>query len=182
MTKDNIVLSGFMASGKTTVGALLSEITGLPFVDTDGLIEEETGSSVREIFEKDGEARFRELERLVIKRESARDGAVLAVGGGAVLDPRNVSRLKNRGVVYLLKVSGEEVASRAGTDSGRPLLESDIASINALLAERDAAYREAADVVVETTGRIADEVAGAIAADFESRQGARGRELFDGRE
>lgn len=87
MTKDNIVLSGFMASGKTTVGALLSEITGLPFVDTDGLIEEETGSRVREIFEKDGEARFRELERLVIERESAREGAVLAVGGGAVLDP-----------------------------------------------------------------------------------------------
>jgi shikimate kinase len=171
VVKENIVLSGFMASGKSTVGELLSEMMGLPLVDTDALIEEETGNSVREIFDEHGEERFRALERRVIERESARKGAVLAVGGGAVLDQRNVSSLKSRGVVYLLGVSADEVARRAGGDTARPLLKSDVDGIEALLEEREAAYRRAADVVVETRGRAAEEVARTIAADFESRRG-----------
>jgi shikimate kinase len=170
VAKVNIVLSGFMASGKSTVGALLSRITGLTFVDTDSLIEEETGSSIRRIFDEHGEARFRELERLVIAKESTRSGAVLAVGGGAVLDPENVSGLRRNGIIYLLKVSPEDVANRAGTDGARPLLQGELDSIEALLKQRETAYREAADLVVETSGRTADEVAEAIAADFESRR------------
>jgi shikimate kinase len=182
MVKENIVLSGFMASGKTTVGELLSGMTGLPLVDTDALIEKETGSSIREIFEEQGEANFRRLERGVIERESARKGAVLAVGGGAVLDSRNVNSLKIRGVVYLLDVSPQEVANRTGGDTDRPLLDGGIAGVEALLAGRDAAYRRAADVVVETTGRAALDVARTIAADFESRRGKRPEESFDGRD
>ena len=170
MAKVNLVLCGFMASGKSTVGALLSGRTGLPLVDTDSLIEEETGSSVREIFAEHGEARFRELERQVIEKVSAQNGVVLAVGGGAVLDSRNASRLKSSGIVYLLKVSPEEVAERAGPGAGRPLLEGDINAIEALLSQRDAAYREVADVIVDTSGQTADDVAETIAADFESRR------------
>jgi shikimate dehydrogenase len=171
VAKVNIALSGFMASGKTTVGRLLSRMLGLPLVDTDMLIQEETGRSIRRIFEQDGEERFRELERQVIARESERDGAVLAVGGGVVLDQVNVDKLKRRSVVYFLAVSPEEVAGRAGKDAGRPLLGEDLAAIEELMASREASYRDVADVVVETSGRTPAEVAEVIAADFASRAG-----------
>lgn len=171
MAKSNIVLSGFMASGKTTVGALLERMLGLPLVDTDSLIEEEAGRSVREIFEVEGEARFRELERRVIARESERDGAVLAVGGGAMLDQGNVENLKKRGVVYLLSVSPEEATRRAGKGAERPLLAEDPAEVRQLMVSREEAYRAAADVVVETCGKEPGDVAGVIARDFASRSG-----------
>ncbi len=171
MAKSSVVLSGFMASGKTTVGILLSRKLGLPLVDTDMLIEEETGRSIRRIFEEEGEPRFREMERQVIARESERVGVVLAVGGGAVLDRVNVEELKSHGVIYLLAVSPEEVARRAGKDRGRPLLGEDLAGIQELMVSRDAPYRAAADVVVETSGKAPAEVAEVIASDFASRAG-----------
>lgn len=171
MVKSNVVLSGFMASGKTTVGALLERMLGLPLVDTDSLIEEEAGGSVRQIFEVEGEARFRELERQVIARESERDGVVLAVGGGAVLDRGNVESLKKRGVVYFLAVSPEEAAGRAGKGRERPLLAEDLAAVRQLMVSRETAYRAAADVVVETSGKEPGDVAGVIARDFASRSG-----------
>ena len=171
MAKSNIVLSGFMASGKTIVGTLLERMLGLPLVDTDSLIEEEAGRSVQQIFEVEGEARFRELERQVIARESERDGAVLAVGGGAVLDRGNVENLKKRGVVYLLSVSPEEAARRAGKGADRPLLAEDLAEVRQLMVSRETAYQAAADVVVETGGKEPGDVAGVIAKDFASRSG-----------
>jgi shikimate kinase len=171
VAKSNIVLSGFMASGKTTVGELLGRMLGLPLVDTDSLIEEETGRTVRQIFEEEGESRFRELERQVISRECERHGAVLAVGGGAVLDRGNVDSLKERGVVYLLSVSPEEAGRRAGTDRGRPLMADDPAEVRELLSSREADYRAAADVVVETCGKEPGDIAGEIARDFASRSG-----------
>lgn len=170
MGKSNIVLSGFMASGKTTVGTLLAGITGMALVDTDALVEQETGRAIKEIFAVDGEAVFRELERLVIARESAREGVVVAVGGGAILDPGNVRALRKRGVIYFLEVSPEEVASRVLGEDERPLLSEDEAGISSLMEAREPAYRQAADAVVITTGRGPGEVAGVIAADFESRR------------
>ena len=170
MDKSNIVISGFMASGKTTVGTLLAGITGMALVDTDALVEQETGRAIKEIFAFDGEAVFRGLERQIIARESAREGVVMAVGGGAVLDPENVRALKARGVIYFLEVSPEEVVSRVLEGDDRPLLSEDEAGIESLMEARDPAYRRAADFVVITTGQGPGEVAGVIAADFESRR------------
>ena len=170
MEKSNIVLSGFMASGKTTVGTILAKSTGMPLVDTDDVIEQEVGQAVTEIFANDGETRFRELERRVVAVESAREGIVLAVGGGAVLDERNVTELKKRGILYFLDVTAGEVASRVGEDSSRPLLPGDSSDIESLMRERARTYRDTADVVVPTSGRDPRDVAGEIASDFESRR------------
>ncbi len=159
-----------MASGKSTVGSLLAGMTGMTPVDTDALVERETGRTIKEIFAIDGEPRFRELERMVIARESAREGVVMAVGGAAVLDPENVRALRKRGVIYFLEVSPEEVAGRVVGEDERPLLSKEEAGIKSLMEARDPAYRQAADVVIGTTGRDPREVAGVITADFESRR------------
>lgn len=164
----NIVLCGFMASGKSTVGRLLSEATGMPLVDTDALIERETGRSIEDIFQADGQPFFRELERKVVDRESRREAAVLAVGGGAVLDPVNRRALKSGGVVYHLSVSAEEVECRAA-GGGRPLLPGGRREILSLMDDRADAYARAADVVVETDGRTPADVARDILDDFRAR-------------
>ena len=170
MEKSNIVLSGFMASGKSTVGALLSGRLGIPLIDTDPLIEDLAGRSISEMFARDGESRFRELEREVIARESRREGVILAVGGGAVLDQENVVALKRSGIIYLLEVTPAEVERRVGADGRRPLLPAGRGSIGMLISVREEAYREAADVAVETTGRAPDEITEEIATDFGSRR------------
>jgi shikimate kinase len=178
--KSNIVLSGFMASGKNTVGSLLSGMTGMPLIDTDSLVQEDAGKTIKEIFAQEGETRFRELERTVIARESGREDVVLAVGGGAVLDPDNVRELKSRGVIYFLEVTPEEVAKRAGGDERRPLLADELHEIESLMAARESGYRRAADVVVSTSGRAPEDIASCIATDFESRHKACLREPPDG--
>lgn len=170
MKNSNIVLTGFMASGKTTVGELLSDITGKKLVDTDLLVEERAQMSIREIFEREGEPRFRELERLVVGEVSGGEGSVIALGGGAVVDPENVRRLREKGVIYLLDVSPGEVARRAGDDSERPLLGEKRRDIEELMRARLDAYRRAADVIIDTTGREARQVAATIAGDFEARE------------
>lgn len=170
VSKSNIVLIGFMASGKTTVGALLSRSMGMPLVDTDAMIEEESGRTIKAIFDEDGEVRFREMEGALIAREARRRGVVLAVGGGAVLDPANVAALESSGVIYLLEVESAEVVRRAGSDGGRPLLGGDSRGIESLMSARAQAYGEAADVVVDTNGRPPREIAAQIASDFESRR------------
>ncbi len=173
MDKTSVALCGFMASGKTTVGALLAEILVYELVDADEVIERRTGQSVSEIFHDRGEAAFRELEREVIKTESLREGLVLAVGGGAVLDSRNVSALKRKCVVYYLEVSPEEVLERAGGGGGggeRPLLGEDAEAVRQMMDDRERAYRDAADLAVDTVGRNPAEIAGTIAEDFERRK------------
>lgn len=170
MPKANIVLIGFMAAGKTTVGEILSGLTGMPLVDTDRVIEKGQGRTTREIFATDGEPHFRELERELISVEAARNGVVLAVGGGAVLDGTNVANLSAGGLVYLLLVTASQVASRVGADPSRPLLSANVDEIACLMSSRERAYLDAADVVVETDGRSPGEVAGEIAEDFESRR------------
>ncbi|MCG2796706.1 MAG: shikimate kinase [Actinomycetia bacterium] len=173
MDKSNIVLSGFMASGKSTVGEILSGDTGMALVDTDGMVEASAGASVEQIFESGGERRFREYERTAVSRAASKVNVIIAVGGGAVLDERNVTLLKRAGVMYLLDVSPEEVYRRAGGGCGRPLLGKEKSEVEELVRVRHGVYMEAADVVVETTGRTPAEVAREIAADFRSRAAGR---------
>ena len=172
MMKSNIVICGFMASGKTTVGKLISEITGMEFVDTDELVERAAGSSVEAIFNSGGEEEFRLLEREVVQEIATRSGLVIALGGGAVTDEMNVKDVRATGVVYLLKVSASEALERSVEGPARPLLGKDIGDTEGLLAEREKAYKSAADVVVDTSGRAPGEIAREIAEDF---SGARSR-------
>lgn len=174
MKRGNIVLSGFMASGKTTVGELISRMTGREMVDTDLLVEKAAGISIPEIFAERGEAAFRILERDVVAALAEGDGLVVALGGGAVLDPANVSSMKKNGVIYYLDVSADEVIRRVDFDGKRPLLGEGIEDVERLLGGRRRKYVETADAVVDTGGRRPQEIAGDIVADFRSRCGRVG--------
>jgi shikimate kinase len=116
-----IVLVGFMGAGKTTVGHLLAGQLGLPFTDSDHVIEQRAGRPVRQIFAEDGEPAFRALEHQVITALLDGPELVLALGGGAAEHPRTRQHLAAAQVVYL-HVSYEQALARVGGDPGRPML------------------------------------------------------------
>jgi shikimate kinase len=158
-----IVLTGFMATGKTVVGRRLARVLGRPFVDTDGLVEAAAGRTVRDIFAHDGEARFRALERAAVEEACGVPDAVIATGGGALLDAENRRRLAAAGPIVCLTASPEDILARCGSGVSRPLLadarsrDERLARIRDLLAERAPAYAVASHRV-DTTGLGVDQV------------------------
>ncbi|HTR93445.1 MAG TPA: shikimate kinase [Trebonia sp.] len=151
-----IVLVGFMGAGKTTVGRILARRLGVPFADSDLVIEERAGRPIRQIFAEDGEPAFRDLEHKVIA--DLLDGAdcVLALGGGAVQRADTRELLKNVPVAYL-RVSYAEAMRRVGGDQGRPMLaRPDVARLH---ADRDPLYAEAATVTIDAGTSPPDAIA-----------------------
>lgn len=120
----NIVLTGYMASGKTTVGKRLAELLNRPFADTDIMVEEKTGMKIADIFDKYGENYFRSLEKDAVREISEKDGFVIATGGGVVLDSGNVSNLRKNGAVVNLCPEDMVVYTRLQNDLTRPLVRS----------------------------------------------------------
>lgn len=177
----NIVLVGLMGTGKTTVGKALAARLGRPFADTDDIVERETGRSIADIFDGEGERRFREHEAAAVRWVSAVRGQVVAVGGGAVLDPRNVTQLRATGEVVLLTAPADVLRARLeGAGSAeRPLLDG-AEDLRARLArlgeERAEAYRSAAATSVDTTGRSVDDIVEELLAWAHSRPGLLSRE------
>lgn len=174
----NLVLIGLMGSGKTTVGRHLATRLGRDFVDTDQVVEERTGLSVTELF-GDSERTFRAEEAAAIRHVSALRGQVIAVGGGAVLDPMNVTHLRSTGDLILLDAMAAVLANRVGDTSSRPLLaafDDTTARLAQLQDERADAYRTAASYVVDTNGKAPDEVATEILAWAETRFGLINRD------
>ena len=121
--RTNIILVGFMGTGKTTVGQILAARLGKSFVDMDDLIEERTGKTISAIFEDDGEAHFRELERKMAHELSLQDNIVVGAGGGIVLNPANIEAFNESGIVVCLTAAPEVIIERVSSDSHRPLLE-----------------------------------------------------------
>lgn len=162
--KSNIVLIGFMGTGKSAVGKTLARRLGFSFYDTDYLVQERAGMSVADIFTNFGEAEFRRLEGEVVRRLMYRERVIIATGGGIVLNRINIERLKEKGVVVLLWATPEVIHQRTRHRAHRPLLRgpNPLPTIRRLLKEREPLYRAAADVVVQTGGkpvnRVADEV------------------------
>ncbi|WP_338832826.1 Shikimate kinase [Moorella humiferrea] len=159
---DNIVLIGFMGSGKTTVGKILAANLGWSFLDTDAMIEEDAGLSIKEIFARYGEQYFRELEQAAVARAAASRRAVIATGGGAVLSGVNVQRLREGNKVVWLQVGLETALQRAGVTGDRPLLQGRRQEEVAELIKHREPYYAFADVYVETDGKNAAAVAGEI--------------------
>jgi shikimate kinase len=152
----NIFLIGPMGSGKTAVGRQVSRLVGLPFLDSDHEIEQQTGADIPLIFEREGEAGFRRREREAIARLTALTGIVLATGGGAVLDADNRRHLRERGWIAYLETSIAQQAERAGRTRNRPMLgaASDPQQrLAELMQQREPLYRELADFTVTTTRR-----------------------------
>lgn len=147
-----IVLVGLPGSGKSTIGRQLARRLGVPFADSDHVIEQQLGCSIREFFEREGEDRFRDIEEEVIDTLTANHPGVLATGGGAVLRPRNRVNLRERTKVVYLRSSPEEVFRRLRHDSNRPLLQvkDPLGRLREIYATRDPLYREAAHFVIET--------------------------------
>ena len=161
MTK-NIVLCGFMGSGKSVTGKLIAEKLGLTFVDMDDFIEKENQMTVSEIFDKYGEPAFRKMETDAAKLLGEKTGLVIACGGGTVLSPQNVAYLKSGGDIFYLEVSADTVKKRLKNDTTRPLLAKDKENaIESLLNKREAVYKNAADFVIDSNGTkfsAADEI------------------------
>ena len=162
-TKDrsHVWLIGMMGSGKSAVGAALATRLGRPFHDVDAEVVADAGCSVSELWAARGEAAFRAIEAAVVRRMASQPPAVIATGGGAVLDPRNVAEMRRSGRVVWLVADPDTLAARLGDGEGRPLLE-DGGALSDILARRSALYAAAADHVVDTGGAAVDEVVGRI--------------------
>ncbi|MEW6410370.1 MAG: 3-dehydroquinate synthase [Nitrospirota bacterium] len=169
----NIILTGFMGTGKTEVGRLMAQMLDFQFVDTDQIIEERQGITIREIFDRYGEPYFRNIERMVVEDVSRGKGQVIATGGGVVLDRRNMVNLKRAGLVVCLWASPSTIYERSAGNSDRPLLNTadPMKRIKNLLKERDAYYKQA-DISIDTTGKSPEMVASEVIRRtevFESR-------------
>ncbi len=159
MTGPCVVLVGPMGAGKSTLATLLGEAWGVPVRDTDADIEATEGRSISDIFVDDGEDHFRVLEAAAVADALAHHDGVLALGGGAVLDPATRDLLADHTVVFL-QVGLSDAVKRVGLGSGRPLLLGNVRGrIKALLDERTPVYESVATHVVVTDDRSPDEIA-----------------------
>jgi shikimate kinase len=165
----NIVLIGFMGTGKTTIGKIASERLGLEFVDTDDLIVEAAGEPIPKIFERLGEEGFRKIETEVLGGLAGRGGRIIATGGGIVTRPENQRLLQKLGFVVWLSATVETIFERVSLNRDRPLLYTDdpLQTITNMLAEREPLYRSTADLKVETDEFHAQEITHGIAASAE---------------
>ena len=156
----NISLVGFMGTGKTSVGKILGKRLNRPVVDVDLFIEKSVEKRISEIFETEGEARFRALEKEAIRQICQDQGIVITTGGGAVLDPENIETLKASGCVIGLSAKPETIFRRLGRSRRRPLLngQDKLKEIKRLLAVRKPFY-ERADFYFDTDGRTASQMA-----------------------
>lgn len=137
----NIVLTGFMGTGKTVTGRALAARTGMELVDMDSLIEQRQGKTIPEIFAQDGEPAFRALERELVQELAQRDGLIISTGGGIVLNPDNIADFEKNGLVVCLTAAPETIFQRLENDTDRPLLSGDKkAQIGALLETRRPLY------------------------------------------
>jgi shikimate kinase len=173
--KNSIALIGFMGTGKTAVGRILAGKLGKEFIELDALIEQAAGKPIPEIFRRDGEIAFRELEIAAVKEVAGRANAVIACGGGVVLNTINIDRLREGCVIVCLTASPLAILRRtSGDGGGRPLLAvpDRLRQIQGLLKSRRPFYARAADIAVATSRRSAGAVADKIIeklGDYESK-------------
>ncbi|MBI2194114.1 MAG: shikimate kinase [Planctomycetes bacterium] len=176
----NLYLIGYRCTGKSTIGRRIAEAMGRPFIDADDVLEKRTGRSIREIFATDGEARFRDLEsECLAEIAGTHRCAIVATGGGVILRPENVQRMKNSGCVVLLEADAETIHERLAADGRtvgqRPRLtgKNSREEIQELLAARASFYAAAAEARYNTAVRPAAEVAAEIVLHLQSKERPR---------
>ena len=174
----NIVLLGFMGTGKSAVGRALAKELKYRFVDTDQRVEEKSGKKIAELFTENGEAYFRELESQAVQEAAQQGACVISTGGGAILNPKNLEALRRNGFLVLLESDPEVILKRVQKRAGqRPLLQGPdpLAEIKRLLEER-APYYRCADFTVNTSYLQVEEVTRAIkkkVLEIEGRENTR---------
>lgn len=159
----NFILIGFMGSGKTVVGKRLAKRLGYTFIDTDILIEENTGKSISDIFSHDGEQSFRDTETQILTELSGLSEHVISTGGGIITKKENRERLKNIGFIIWLRASPETIFKRVSTENHRPLLKVDnpLEQIKRLMSQREQSYAKS-DLTIDTDGLEVDDVVNKI--------------------
>lgn len=172
--RQNIILIGFMGSGKTSIGLKLSYKLQTPVEDTDKLIEQREGKTISAIFEEEGEAYFRNLETALLEEIKERTYArIISVGGGTPVRPENRELLRQCGTVVYLRIRPETVYERLKNDTTRPLLqcEDPLTRIRTLLESRKDAYEECADIIIDvdeySTEQILEKLVGKLEIEKE---------------
>lgn len=152
-----------MGTGKTAVGEMLAKKLKFEFLDTDLMVEKETGKTITDIFEKEGEPAFRGYEKQMVRKALDRESVVVSTGGGAIVDPDNLKLMKERGLIIGLLASAEAILQRISNMDTRPLLRSlnskdQLKKIESLLSHRSPYYRQADKIVDTTMKRIEETV------------------------
>ena len=158
--KYNIYLIGFMGTGKSTVSRSLASLLGYEEIDTDEQISRQQSQSITEIFEKQGEQVFRELETALLLELAEEKHKIISCGGGMAMREENVALMRKNGSVVLLTAEPGTILERVKQDKGRPVLNGNmnLEYIGSLLAQRNPFYQAAGDLVVATDGRSPDEI------------------------
>lgn len=159
----NIILTGFMGAGKSSVGKILAKKTGMDVVDTDDVIEGEAGMSISFIFKRHGEEHFRELEKKVVEKVSNLENSIIITGGGVVLDKENMTALRKNGTIVYLHAEPDTVYERLKDDAARPLLKVTHPNreIKRILNSREPFYKDH-DHQIDTDDLTIDQVADRI--------------------
>lgn len=175
MFDKNIMLIGFMGTGKSTISACLGQMLGRAVVDTDKLIEEYEGISIREIFDKYGEDYFRSCETKTLLDLKHKKELIVSCGGGIVLKEENIKHMKDGGRIVLLTAEPETVLGRVRNDKSRPILNGNmnVDFISRLMEKRQEKYLKAADIIVCTDHKSVPEICSELVSKldiFEERQ------------
>ena len=170
----NIILVGFMGTGKTSVGRRLSQRLKMPYLDTDEIIEQSAGRRITDIFAQHGESYFRELESQAVQKISGLDMHVISTGGGIVLRAGNLEVLKRNGLVFCLKATSEEIWARVKNETHRPLLKAPapVEKIRKMLEAREA-YYALADYTIQTDGLPIEQVTDEVIEVFQNAINSR---------
>ena len=155
MSNKNIMLIGFMGAGKSTVSRELALITGRIEIDIDQYIVEKEGMAISDIFERYGEAYFRDLETKALREIEKEDNLIISCGGGIVVKEENVSIMKNKGIIVLLTATPETVFERVKNSKERPILNNNmnIDFIKELMEKRAELYKNVADLIISTDNK-----------------------------
>lgn len=158
--KRNVMLIGFMGTGKSTVAKMLGSRWGFEVVEMDALIEEREGRSINEIFAEHGEAYFRDVETSLLKEAAEKEQVVVSCGGGIVLREENIRVMKEHGTVVLLSAEPGTVYGRVCGNTDRPLLKNhmSVEKIAEMMESRREAYQKAADLTIVTDGKSTEEI------------------------
>lgn len=161
--KSNIVLIGFMGTGKSTVGKILAEKLHKDFIEMDDFISQKANKTIPEIFAQDGEIKFRELEMCISKELSEKKNVIISAGGGLILNKLNIDYLKKKSIIVLLQANPAEIFKRISKDGKekRPLLDNNdpVKEIKSLLDYRQYYYNNAAEITISTNNKDPDQIA-----------------------
>ena len=164
MKKNNILLIGFMGTGKTTISALLKEKLNLPEIDMDKYIVDRENTSIANIFEKKGEEYFRMVETECLIEILKNEGVIVSCGGGVVVKDENVAYMKDKGTIVLLTATPETIYKRVKNSKDRPILNGNmnVEFIAQLMEKRRERYLSVADIIIDTNDKTSIEVANEI--------------------